>query len=155
MAELSRILVAVDGSPHAERALETAIALANATHGTLTLMTVVPEPSAWVLGGSYAVPINVEALREPLEHQYRRMLDGAAEKVPHAVRHTTLIAHGVAGPAIVQQLRSGDHDVVVMGSRGRGAVSSFLLGSTSQEVLHESPLPVLVTNASHEIESAR
>ena len=43
MAELSRILVAVDGSPHAERALETAVALANATHGTLPLMTVVPR----------------------------------------------------------------------------------------------------------------
>src|SRR5689334_979305 len=110
MAELSRILVAIDGSPHADRALETAIELANATHGTLTLMTVVPEPSTWVLGGSYAVPINVEELREPLERQYRRMLGDAAKKVPETVRQTTLIASGLAGPAIVQRLRSGEHD---------------------------------------------
>jgi nucleotide-binding universal stress UspA family protein len=125
-----------------------------ATHGTLSLMTVVPEPSAWMLGGSYAVPINVEELREPLERQYRSMLEAAAEKVPDGISHTTVVAHGAAGPAIVQQLRSGDHDVIVIGSRGRGAVSSIVLGSVSQQVLHESPVPVLVTHAPDEVGSA-
>jgi len=147
MPELSRILVAIDGSEHADRALETAIALAEATHGTLTLMTVVPEPSSWILGGSYAVPINIEELREPVERQYRGMLDDAAKQVPEAVPHTTAIAHGNAGREIVERLRAGDHDVVVMGSRGRGAVSSIMLGSVSQQVLQESLVPVLTTRA--------
>ena len=144
MAELNRILVAVDGSPHGERALETAIELAKATQGTLTLMTVVPEPSVWMLGGSYAVPINVEELREPLERQYRSMLDDAAKEVPEGIPHTTVLAHGVAGPEILQQLRAGDHDVIVMGSRGRGRVSAAVLGSVSNHVMHESDVPVIV-----------
>jgi nucleotide-binding universal stress UspA family protein len=153
MAELSRILVAVDGSPHAERALETAIALAKATDGRLAVMTVVPEPSAWILGGSFAITIDLEQVREPLERQYRSMLDAASGKVPDTIAHTTVVAHGAAGPEIVQQLRSGDHDVIVMGSRGRGAVSSIVLGSVSQHVLRESPVPVLVTPASPEADS--
>jgi nucleotide-binding universal stress UspA family protein len=142
-----RILVAIDGSPHAERALGEAIDLARATGGTLTLMTAVPEPSTWFLGGAYAVPINVEELREPLERHYKEMLEAATKAVPDAIPCETVVAHGQPGSAIVEQLQSKRHDVVVMGSRGRGGVSSLLLGSVSQHVLQASPVPVLVVHA--------
>ena len=144
----SRILVALDGSAHAERALEEAIDLAEAGHGTLTLMSVVPEPSTWILVNIYTVQVDLDELRAQIEAEYDSMLKAAAETVPDDIPFTTVLVHGHAGRAIVERLETGQHDLVVMGSRGRGAISSALLGSVSQHVVQASPVAVLVMHAS-------
>ena len=51
--------------------------------------------------------------------------------------------------ALIGQIADGAHDLVVMGSRGRGAIRSALLGSASHYVLHHSPVPVLIVHADH------
>jgi nucleotide-binding universal stress UspA family protein len=143
-----QILVALDGSAHAERALKEAIDLASQGGGALTLMTAVPEPSAWILGGMYTAPVNLDELQEQIAHEYSDMLSAAGKSVPDGVAFTTVLVHGHAGNAILERLDSGEHDLVVMGSRGRGEISSLLLGSVSQQVVQASPVPVLVVHAS-------
>lgn len=54
----------------------------------------------------------------------------------------TRVSRGHPGSLIVEQ--AAGHDLIVMGSRGLGAVSSVLLGSVSNYVLHHAPCPVLV-----------
>ena len=63
---------------------------------------------------------------------------------------TAVLSSEPVRPALIGQIRRGAHDLVVMGSRGRGALGSMLLGSASHFVLHHSPVPVLIVHADPE-----
>jgi nucleotide-binding universal stress UspA family protein len=76
------------------------------------------------------------------------MLETAAGALPEGVDVKTVLLPGPPARAIVDEVRSSESDLVVMGSRGGGDVSSVLLGSVSHEVLHTSPVPVLIVHAS-------
>ena len=139
-----RLLVAFDDSPHARRALAQAVELAKRAHAQLTVVSVVPEPSTWVAAG-YGMPVPAEPVNP--EQQARRILDRAVSAVPHDLPVTVLLRHGPAAQAILDQAEAGGHDLIVMGTRGRGDLSSLLLGSVSHQVLKESRVPVLVARA--------
>ena len=144
-----RLLVAFDDSPHARRALAEAVDLARRTHAQLTVITVVPEPSAWVAAG-YDMPLPRDDLGRRVEDEFRAHLERAVEAVPHDQPVTVLLKHGPVAEAIIDQARAGGHDLIVMGTRGRGDLRSLLLGSVSHRVLRESPVPVLVTHAARD-----
>lgn len=139
------ILVAVDGSADAEQALDQGIDLAVSQHARLTLFSavVVPPPVAYV-GVSGDVTAN---LVHEAEADAEGTLRAAVERVPDGVSVSTVLSSEPVRPALVHQIAAGGHDLVVMGSRGRGALRSALLGSVSHYVLHHSPVPVLIVHA--------
>jgi nucleotide-binding universal stress UspA family protein len=138
------ILVAVDGSTHADRALTEAIDLAHASNARLTIMTAAGEPrtAAMIALASGAAAALGPALLEDAE----RILRGAADRVPDDISVTTILTEQPIRQAILKRIEEGHHDVVVMGSRGRGAVRSAVLGSVSHYILHHSPVPVLIVH---------
>ena len=138
------ILVAVDGSPDAEQALTEAIDLAESEHSRLTLMTGVPQlPATAYLTVGAAVKEFVEDAHAEAE----AILQSARERVPEDVLVTVVLSERPIRAALIRQIADGLHDLVVMGSRGRGAISAALLGSVSHYVLHHSPVPVLIVHA--------
>jgi nucleotide-binding universal stress UspA family protein len=145
------LLVAFDNSPHARQALAEAIDLARTSNAELTIMTVIPNSNIWAETGGFAVSVDLGELNRQTEHAYKGMLDAAVDRVPHDLPVTGLLKHGAAGRAIVDQAAAGDHDLIVMGSRGHGDVRALLIGSVSHHVLHESPVPVLVVHRSDAI----
>jgi nucleotide-binding universal stress UspA family protein len=142
------ILVAIDGSPDSGQALTQAIDLAESQHSRLTLFSaVVTPPTAAYAGVSGEVVAN---LVRDAEAETETILRTAARQVPDQVSLSTVLSSEPVRHALIHQIKEGAHDVVVMGSRGRGAVRSVLLGSVSHYVLHHSPVPVLIVHADPE-----
>jgi len=138
------ILVAVDGSEHAAQALRTAAQLASEEHARLTVMTAVPpSPALAQITAAGAALADVAELMGDAGRQIRRQVDD----LPDDISVTTLVVSGHAAHEILERLREGRHDLLVMGTRGLGRVGSALLGSVSQAVLHEAEVPVLVVRA--------
>jgi nucleotide-binding universal stress UspA family protein len=143
----NNILVAIDGSAHAQRALAEATELAQRDNARLTVMTVVPDPVAWMAGPAYIGGVNVEQLRKDTESEFSKQLEDAVGGLPQDLGVTKVLAHGRPAEKIIAQIRDGEHDLVVLGSRGRGEVESLLLGSVSHQVLNASPAAALILHA--------
>jgi nucleotide-binding universal stress UspA family protein len=138
------ILVAVDGSRHADQALAHAIDLAESQHARLTLITAVTElPATTYLTAGGVTGTLIEETRA----EAQAILCRARDRVPRDVPVTTLLTEQPIRLALIREIKKGSHDLVVMGSRGRGAVRATLLGSVSHYILHHSPIPVLIVHA--------
>jgi nucleotide-binding universal stress UspA family protein len=134
------ILVAWDGSGHARRALAEAVDIARTQGARLTLLTVAAPVQVWA--GPYVVPISEADLARAAE---RIAAEGEA-LVPEGVPVSARTASGHAGMELLKRAQAADHDLIVMGSRGRGAVRSAVLGSVSHYVLNHAQVPVLIVH---------
>ena len=94
-----------------------------------------------------AIGAPVAQLLEDAHVEAEAILRRARECVPDGVSVTAVLSEQPIRAALSRQIADGHHDLVVMGSRGRGAVRATLLGSVSHYVLHHSHVPVLIVRA--------
>jgi nucleotide-binding universal stress UspA family protein len=135
------ILVAIDGSEHGAAALRTAAQLARDEHARLTVVTAVaPAPAFAALSAPGAALADAAHLMGEVGTRIRDQVD----VLPDDLSVTTIAVAGHPSDVILERLGAGRHDLLVMGTRGLGRVSSALLGSVSQAVLHAAEVPVLV-----------
>ena len=135
-----RIGVAIDGRPESRVALSSAIALAQRARATLTILTVVTQPA-----GVYGMAVDPATGKEFItvtEDAMARVLQEAVDEVPGELPVEHRLLKGSPAPAIADA--AGDFDLLVVGSRGRGALRRALLGSVSAKLMRESPCAVLV-----------
>jgi nucleotide-binding universal stress UspA family protein len=136
------ILVAIDGSEHGAAALRTAAQLAREEHARLTVLTAVPPAPAFAQLTAPGVAALGDAAH--LLGEAGARMTKQIEAGPDDVSVTSIVMAGPPAQVILERLREGRHDLLVMGTRGLGRVGSALLGSVSQTVLHAAEVPVLV-----------
>jgi nucleotide-binding universal stress UspA family protein len=143
---MKRILIATDGSPASTEAVEFGVELA-AEHGAeLIFVHVVPKldvvpMTPFGIGGAFP--------HEATERDVAALADAADVASEHGLISTTAMLTGNDVDEIVAFADSHDVDLIVVGSRGRGAIAGALLGSVSRGVLAESKRPVLVVRGKH------
>lgn len=105
----------------------------------LTLITVAPPLSNYVtLAG-----VSSETMRTELDAWAENVLSEAAAVVPHDLIVHRIQRSGHAGPKILEELERGQHDPVVLDSRGRRRAQEGLLGSVNGYLHFHSRVPLL------------
>ena len=116
--------------------------MAEASRGRLTILTSVPRPPYWATS-PVTIPA-VEPLAIELAQEAKKHLSQAVDRVPESIPVTSVLSEKPIREAIMDRLRCGGYDLLVMGSRGRGALSASALGSVSHFALNRSLVPVLI-----------
>lgn len=139
-----KILVPVDGSVHSLRALSHAVALARCFAAEISILYVsVLSQQVPLYGQVKGVKIPPNASTDPASFA-KAILAEAVKQVSEGIPVQIHNERGEPRTAITDFAGQNGYDVVVIGSRGLGAISGLLLGSVSTYVLHHSPCPVLV-----------
>jgi nucleotide-binding universal stress UspA family protein len=140
---MAGIVVGIDGSDHAHRALDWALKEAAAHHAPLTVVTVHDVAvSAWT-GNPIVLPPDqdeLQKIRRQVEEMVANAVTQAGQPEPPSVSVRAVI--GLAGRVLIEASR--DADLLVVGSRGGGGFAHTLLGSVSQQVVQHSECPVVV-----------
>lgn len=136
-----KILVPVDGSENAMRAVQYAVRDAkDRKSASIHLLTVHPEP---VLQGSVTVYLDSNKLKEVYREQGEALLKRAAALVaPSGVPCTHEMLFGEIAQSIAHRADELGCDVIVMGTRGLSALGSLVLGSSANKVVHLTQRPV-------------
>nr|WP_320009720.1 universal stress protein [uncultured Desulfobulbus sp.] len=159
LPEMNHILYATDLSDNARHALRYAVSLAKSCKAELTMIHVLPD---WVeimsenAGIDIATHfdlatwenINTTAMTAAQVKAHKRVEEMAAEcrlddpDCPVA-KATIKVLQGDATACILEELKNGAYDLVVMGAHGQGPFIDMLLGSVANKIVRMSPVPVV------------
>jgi nucleotide-binding universal stress UspA family protein len=140
---MKKILVPCDFSVQARQAFHTALAIAEADPGEVHLLHVIEIP---VLQDPLLLPVPAfeEGLFGELESKAREQFSRMAATAPAGVNVETKVLYGVTASMIRHYIREFDITMVVMGTRGSTGIRELFVGSNTEKVVRQSPVPVMV-----------
>lgn len=144
MAKLDRILLAVDGSDAAHRAVEFLARCPFKGPVEVRVVTVWPSPRSetWGIPVGTAGRSELKQVVEDKGQELLRTITGECARESHRV--TTELLHGDPAFAILDAAVRHRAQMIMIGSRGMKAIKRFLLGSVSEKVLVHAPCSVLI-----------
>jgi nucleotide-binding universal stress UspA family protein len=149
---IKKILVALDGSKPADKALDFALDLAEKYSANIVLLSVVPL--VIVPLGTYPTagvppipPVAMNTYSKELRVSHEKVLSEAlkkAKKIKPNLKVSTKLVEGRPSDKIIEAAKEGNFDIIVVGSRGLGGIKKLFLGSVSDRVANEAACPVLI-----------
>lgn len=140
---MSRFLIATDGSPAADAAVEAGVELAEQQGAAVVFLRVVDpvDVVAPPFGPIFTNPVQLRRAEED------EVLSAAAETARlHGVPFELRLVAGFDVETIVDTADRMDADLIALGSNRHGALGSVFFGSVSKEVLRRTRRPVLVVH---------
>jgi nucleotide-binding universal stress UspA family protein len=137
--------LALDGSDPSLVGRDLVSGLAWPSGTTVHLVAAYEVPGDWATGTVDWLDDAEAATHRQLMEDLRASAQPLTERGLQAELH---VVRGRAANAVTDLARDIEADIIVMGSRGRGGLSSMLLGSVAVEVTSEAPCPVLVSRGS-------
>lgn len=144
-----RVLLGVDGSEQSELATDLLAGITWPPDSAVRAVTVV-ESARQTLGAPLAAgpPVGIDRLDQELTSYAESVLETAARRLARTgARFEREVLRGRPASAIIGDAAEWRADLVVVGSRGHGAIASMLLGSVGAEIVDQAPCPVLVARA--------
>jgi nucleotide-binding universal stress UspA family protein len=141
---MKKILIATDGSASSAEAVAVGLELAADNEAAVIFVHVAPATDVLPMAGygmAGAVPY---VSHEVTEYDLIALDDATEVATEHGVQASTKLLVGDTVDEIVAYADTEDVDMIVVGSRGQGALASALLGSVSRGVLSESKRPVMI-----------
>lgn len=137
-ANMKRILVPIDSSEIAERAIQEAIKVNRFGEAEVHVLYVADINKLAInayLSGNVLLEIGKAG---------ERILNAAVEKFPESMKVVKVYRTGDPAETITEYAKEINVDLIIMGSRGLGLVRGVLLGSVSKYVLERTKCPVLI-----------
>ena len=135
-----RLVVGVDGSDGARRALEWAAHLAKATGAQVIAVHVLTYSREFIHD---VMPETMRTWRRELESDLRTRW--VEPLVAAGVEHRAVVIEGESPAAALLELADGEHaDVLIVGAKGHGGLADRVLGGVSYRVTHRAHQPVVV-----------
>jgi len=141
-----RILVAVDGSEHGQKALKTAIEMQKVFHSELLILTVYHEHRLWAASVSMVNPALTGSTDNVLQLYAKEIAETskAYAKEQGVTNVRSFYKGGSRAKTILKFSKEYDVNLMVLGSRGLSNSERYLLGSVAQKVTMTSERPVLL-----------
>jgi len=148
-----KILVAFDGSEPSKHALNHAVEVAKKFKADIKIISVVPRVMMPVFPdeGFGAAPISAAQefgeYQEKMTDFYENALNEAESRIEEEspeLKVETVLKEGRPSSTIVETAEEDDFDLIVIGSRGLGGITGWILGSTSRRVVESCTKPILV-----------
>ena len=142
-----KILVALDGSEPSEHALNQAVEHSVKWNAKLIILSVVPEVKIPVYGGHARSSLEMSKFQERMYDLYMNVLAEAEHKLRSRypdLNIDKIIKMGRPSDVIVEIAKEEDVDLIVLGSRGLGGITGWVLGSTSRHVVEACTKPILI-----------
>ena len=142
---ISKILVPSDGSKTSQKAAEYAVDLAKQLKASIIALSVIDKRFI-----TQTMPETARRTIEPIEDYLREAAEGYAGAIKKlcdksGVASKIFIKTGHPVEEIVKQAKRSKANLIVMGSRGRSALSATILGSVSYGVAHKNTsIPILI-----------
>ena len=135
-----RILVGVDSGNNSFAAVDLAGRLAEQFDAKVMLIHVVKIPVSISPELMTALPDVRDALHEYAD----RLLESAAQRLPRNLCVKRFVNEGSTAARILQAADEWHADLIILGTHGKGRLAHFVVGSTTETVIHGAACPVLI-----------